>query len=296
MEAAAGVDYDPRGRVKAGCPTVITYADDFVALCHSREQAETVRTRIGVWLADRGLTLNQDKTRIGRIDDGFDFLSFTIRRHHVHDGPKVLTTPSHDALKKIRRRNAEQLRALRGASPAEVVTVMNPIIRGQANYYRPGASKKAYQALDNHLWQHLYNWARRRHPTKNRRWVTARYFGQLHPTRHDRWIYGDRHSGAYLHKYSWTTIVRHTPVPGRHSPDDPDLAQYGPTDDVSANHRNWPSPCNAPYASNTDNAPCVANRCCSPTTNRTPPTSGNSCLLYTSDAADEEDSVDLGGR
>src|SRR5664279_1702528 len=43
MEAAAGVKYDPRGRAKAGCPTVITYADDFVALCHSREQAETVR-------------------------------------------------------------------------------------------------------------------------------------------------------------------------------------------------------------------------------------------------------------
>src|SRR5664279_1458658 len=225
MEAAAGVQYRSDGTVKAGCPTVVTYADDFVALCHSREQAETVQTRIGVWLADRGLTLNQDKTRIGRIDDGFDFLSYTIRRHHVHDGPKVLTTPSHDALKKIRRRNAEQLRALRGASPAEVITVMNPIIRGQANYYRPGASKKAYQALNNHLWQHLYKWARRRHPTKNRRWVTARYFGQFHPTRRDRWVYGDRHSGAYLHKYSWTAIVRHTPVPGRHSPDDPDLAQ-----------------------------------------------------------------------
>jgi RNA-directed DNA polymerase len=226
MEAAAGVEYDSRGRVKAGCPTVITYADDFVALCHSREQAEAVRTRIGVWLADRGLTLNQDKTRIGRIDDGFDFLSFTIRRYQVRDGAKVLTKPSRDALKKIRRRNAEQLRALRGANPAEVIAVMNPIIRGQANYYRPGASKKAYQALDNHLWQHLYKWACRRHPTKTRRWVTARYFGQFHPTRRDRWVYGDRSSGAYLHKYSWTTIVRHTPVPGRHSPDDPDLAQY----------------------------------------------------------------------
>jgi RNA-directed DNA polymerase len=226
MEAAAGVVYDSRGRVKAGCPTVITYADDFVALCHSREQAETVRTRIGRWLKDRGLTLNEEKTRIGRVDDGFDFLSFTIRRYHVQNSTKVLTKPSRDALAKIRRRNAEQLRALRGASPAEVIAVMNPIIRGQANYYRTGASKKAYQALDNHLWQHQYKWARRRHPKKSRRWITARYFGQFHPTRRDRWVYGDRASGAYLHRYAWTKIVRHVPVTGRYSPDDPDLAQY----------------------------------------------------------------------
>lgn len=226
MEAAAGVEYDSRGYVKAGCPTVITYADDFVALCHDRAQAEAVRDRLSPWLKERGLSLNTEKTRIGRIDAGFDFLSFTIRRYYVQGGTKVLTRPSREALKKIRRRNADELRVLRGASPAEVVGTLNPIIRGQAFYFRPGASKKAYQALDNHLWQHLYKWARRRHPKKSRRWVTARYFGLFHPTRSNQWVFGDRDSGAYLQYYAWTKIVRHVPVPGRHSPDDPALAQY----------------------------------------------------------------------
>ncbi len=226
MEAAAGVAYDSYGYVKAGCPTVVTYADDFVALCHSRGQAETVQARLSAWLKERGLSLNMEKTRIGHVDDGFDFLSFTIRRYHIRGGTKVLTKPSRDALKKIRRRNAEELRVLRGAEPAEVIWTLNPIIRGQANYFRPGASKKAYQALDNHLWQHLYKWARRRHPKKNRRWVTARYFGLFHPTRRNQWVFGDRETGAYLHQYAWTKIVRHAPVPGRYSPDDPALAQY----------------------------------------------------------------------
>ncbi|MGI8311755.1 group II intron reverse transcriptase/maturase [Saccharopolyspora hattusasensis] len=226
MEAAAGVQYDSRGCVKAGCPTVVTYADDFVALCHTREQAETVRDRLSTWLKERGLSLNQEKTRIGRIDAGFDFLSFTIRRYYVSGGTKVLTKPSRDALTKIRRRNAQELRTLRSSTPAEVIRTLNPIIRGQANYYRPGASKKSYQALDDHLWQHLYKWARRRHPRKPRRWVTTRYFGAFHPTRRDLWVFGDRDSGAYLHRYAWTKIVRHAPVPGRHSPDDPALAQY----------------------------------------------------------------------
>jgi len=226
MEAAAGVEYDSYGYVKAGCPTVITYADDFVVLCHDRGQAEAARDRLSIWLKERGLSLNQEKTRIGRIDAGFDFLSFTIRRYYVHGGAKVLTKPSREALTKIRRRNAEELRILRSASPAEVVGTLNPIIRGQAFYFRPGASKKAYQALDNHLWQHLYKWSRRRHPKKNRRWVTAHYFGLFHPTRGNQWVFGDRDSGAYLHYYAWTKIVRHVPVPGRYSPDDPALAQY----------------------------------------------------------------------
>lgn len=226
MEAAAGVRHDSRGSVKPGCPTVVTYADDFVALCHTREQAETVRDRLSAWLKERGLSLNQEKTRVGRIDAGSDFLSFTIRRYYVRGGTKVLTTPSRDALTKIRRRNAQELRTLRSADPAQVIRTLNPIIRGQANYYRPGASKKSYQTLDDHLWQHLYKWARRRHPHKPRRWVTARYFGAFHPTRRNQWVFGDRDSGAYLHQYAWTKIVRHAPVPGRHSPDDPALAQY----------------------------------------------------------------------
>ena len=53
METAAGVQYRPDGTVKAGCPTVVTYADDFVALCHSREQAETVQADIAAWLTER---------------------------------------------------------------------------------------------------------------------------------------------------------------------------------------------------------------------------------------------------
>ena len=53
-----------------------------------------------------------------------------------------------------------------------------------------------------------------------------RYFGPFHPTRRNQWVYGDRQTGAYLHQYAWTTIVRHIPVAGRNSPDDPALTEY----------------------------------------------------------------------
>jgi len=226
MDEAAGTRYFRKCRVEAGTPTVVTYADDFVALCDSREQAEAVKERLSAWLKPRGLSFNEDKTRIVHLDDGFDFLSFTIRRYHTSGGTKVLTKPSADALRKIRRRLATELRALRGAPVPVVVGRLNPIIRGQANYYRTGVSSRAYSALDSYLWRLTYRWARRRHPNKGRRWVAARYYDRFNKARNDRWVFGDRASGAYLHHYSWTKIARHVMVVGRASPDDPALAQY----------------------------------------------------------------------
>ena len=226
MEKAAGARYDKNCHAIPGTPAVVTYADDFVALCHSREQAEAVRDKLSTWLKPKGLSFNEDKTRIVHLEQGFDFLSFNIRRYHTKVGGKVLTKPSKDALAKIRRRLRQELRDLRGATTEAVIRRLNPIIRGQASYYRIGVSKKACAALDHHLWRHTYIWARHRHRNKGRKWVTARYFGTFNKARNDTWVFGDRTSGAYLHKYAWTKIVRHVVVTGRASPDDPALAQY----------------------------------------------------------------------
>jgi RNA-directed DNA polymerase len=56
--------------------------------------------------------------------------------------------------------------------------------------------------------------------------VFARYFGRFNKARDDRWVFGDRTSGAYLHRFAWTNIVRHQIVKHRASPDDPELADY----------------------------------------------------------------------
>ena len=85
LEEAAGVGYLTRG-VDAGSvhrdsPVVIRYADDLLALCHTREQAEQVKARLAEWLMPRGLAFNEAKTRIISADRGCDFLGFGIRRY-----------------------------------------------------------------------------------------------------------------------------------------------------------------------------------------------------------------------
>ncbi|MGW0436773.1 group II intron reverse transcriptase/maturase [Micromonospora sp. NPDC003197] len=227
MEKAAGVRYEGRrdGRIKIDkrCPVVVVrYADDLVALCDSRECAEQVKARLAAWLTPRGLVFNEDKTRIVHVDDGFDFLGFTIRRY----GDRALTTPSKAAVRRLRERLRRSMRAMRGASQLDVILAMNPIVRGWTAYYRTAASSATFGTLEHYMWQLTYKWAKRRHQNKSKHWVTARYFGRFNPGRQDNWVFGDRETGAYLRRFSWTKIDRHQIVKGAASPDDPALAEY----------------------------------------------------------------------
>jgi RNA-directed DNA polymerase len=230
MEDAAGVRYyvtgTRAGKTMADCPAVIRYADDLIALCHSREQAEQVKARLAEWLASRGLVFNEDKTQITHLDRGVDFLGFAIRRY---PNGKLLTKPSKDALRRIRKRLSTEAKALRGSNADTVIAKLNPIIVGWAAYYRIGVSKKAFNALDAHVWRLVYKWARFTHANKPTRWVTARYFGKFNPARQDSWVFGSQETGFYLRKFAWTVIVRHRMVAGTASPDDPSLADYWAT-------------------------------------------------------------------
>lgn len=227
MEEAAGVRYFVTGRdagsAVPGSPVLVRYADDLVALCESRDQAHQVKARLAAWLGPRGLTFNEDKTRVVRLEDGFDFLGFNIRRYR---SGKLLIKPSKAAVRRIRKRLAAETRALLGANAEAVIGKLNPIIRGWAAYYRTAVSSRTYAQLDHYAFKLTYKWAKRSHPNKSRHWAVDRHFGMFDRSRRDRWVFGDRESGAYLAKFSWTKIVRHQMVKGRASPDDPALADY----------------------------------------------------------------------
>ena len=205
---------------------MVRYADDLVAMCTSREQASAVKEQLAKWLGHRGLTFNDDKTRIVGIEEGFDFLGFNISRY---DNGKLLIKPSKATVQRIRSRLAAEVKALHGANAEAVITRLNPIIRGWAAYYRGGVSKEVFSSLDHYMWQLTYRWALRTHPNKSKRWVKARYFDAFHPSRKDYWVFGDRDTGRYLVKFSWTPIVRHRMVKGASSPDDPSLTGYWKT-------------------------------------------------------------------
>ena len=138
---------------------------------------------------------------------------------------KPLIKPSKAAARRIRERLRTELRSLRGSNAQAVIRRLNPIIRGWAAYYRTQVSAEIFGKLDQYLWGLTYKWARFSHSNKSTRWVVARYFGRFNKNRQDRWVFGDRKSGAYLHHFAWTNIVRHQIVSGAASPDDPALSR-----------------------------------------------------------------------
>ena len=226
LEEAAGVRYQSGAsadKVTPASPAVTRYADDLVACCHTRQQAEQVKAKLAEWLAPRGLAFNEAKTRIVHLTEGFDFLAFNLRRYR---NGKLLITPSKAAVKEFRKRLAREFHALRGANVAAVLARIVPITRGWVAYYRTVVSSRVFDALGNYLWKLTYKWACWSHSNKPKRWIVQRYYGKFNKFRGDRWVFGDRATGAYLPKPSWTEIVRHTLVKGGASPDDPDLTRY----------------------------------------------------------------------
>ena len=226
LEAAAGVRYRAGSKpahTREDSPVLIRYADDFVVCCHTRAQAEGVREKLAGWLAERGLSLNTDKTRVLALTEGFDFLGWTFRRY---PSGSLLITPSKAAARRHRRRLADEMRALRGSNAGAVIATLNPIIRGWTAYHRSVYSSREFSRTSHYMWKLTYKWARYSHPNKPVRWVTSRYFGTFCPTRRDKWVFGNRETGAYLLRHSWTRNKPHLLVQGRACPDDPDLTGY----------------------------------------------------------------------
>jgi RNA-directed DNA polymerase len=227
LEEAAGVRYRTSGthagESAPGSPVLIRYADDFAVLCHSQQQAQQVKARLAQWLEPRGLSFNEEKTKIVHLTEGLDFLAMNARRYPCG---KLLIKPSEKAVRRIRDRLATEMRTLRGSNAAEVIFRLSPIIRGWAAYYRTVVSSKVFHSLDHYVWKLTYKWAKYRHPNKSKRWLIGRYFGKFNRFRNDHWVFGDRDSGGYLVKFSWTGIDRHVIVKGAASPDDPALTDY----------------------------------------------------------------------
>jgi RNA-directed DNA polymerase len=236
MEAALGVRRDTQGAIR-GTRAVVRYADDFVVFCESQEDALRVKdVLLPPWLAERGLTLSEEKTRIVHLTEGFDFLGFNVRHHHcpqtTRTGFKLLIRPSKKSVNGLREKLRGAWRSLKGHAVRAVLWKLNPIIRGWANYFRTGVASRTFNRLD--YWMHLRAWryVRHTHPRKPRHWRVNRYWGKLNPDREDRWVFGDKRPDLrskrlpYLLKFSWFRIERHTLVRGTASPDDASLREY----------------------------------------------------------------------
>ena len=148
---------------------LIRFADDFVVMVSGeRRHAEALREEAAAVLAPLGLQLAEEKTRVVHIDEGFDFLGFTIRRMRKRGTSKhyVYTTPSKKAIQAVKDKVAEKTyRSTLRQSPEILIQSINKALTGWANYFRYAVSKTVFSAIDHHAWGRIMRWLRRKYHT-----------------------------------------------------------------------------------------------------------------------------------
>ncbi len=118
------------------------FADDFVALCHTRQEAEAVLTTIQAWVEAHGLCLHPEKTRVGNCMDygqGFDFLGYRFEA-----GRRWVRPKSRMALRdKIREKTGRT----RSDSLETIISELNPILKGWFGYFQQ-AHRTTFRDVD----------------------------------------------------------------------------------------------------------------------------------------------------
>ncbi len=209
---------------------VVRYADDFVITGSSKELLEDeVKPWVEGFLKERGLELSMEKTRIVHISEGFDFLGWNFRKY----SGKMLIKPSKKNEQSNYCKVKEVISSNKTVRQYDLIDLLNPILRGWANYHSPVVAKMAFNRMDHLIHRAIWRWAKRRHPNKRVDWVRKKYF---HSVELRNWVFAGpgmdwhgRWRHATLHTLADTPIRRHQKVKGSYNPFDPADERYGET-------------------------------------------------------------------
>jgi RNA-directed DNA polymerase len=157
---------------------MVRYADDFVILCRTAEDALRALELVRCWVIENELTLHPAKTKV--VDsrtEGFSFLGYTFQgRDRV---------PREKSLKKLKDVLRQKTRRTSGDSMAFIVNSLNQTLRGWFVYFQHLRPRWAFERIDGWLRMRLRSILRRRHGGRGRgrgtdhnKW-TNRYFAKL---------------------------------------------------------------------------------------------------------------------
>jgi RNA-directed DNA polymerase len=206
---------------------LVRFADDFIITGHSQVfLLMVVKPLVEEFFQERGLELSQEKTIITHIQDGFDFLGQNVRKY----GNKLLIKPAEKSIRKLMLKVSQIVKSHPQAKAANLIRLLNPIIRGWVQYHRHVVSKAIFSALDHRIFEILWQWATRRHPHKNAQWIRRKYFCAVNAK---NWVFFGNATGktgkqrkAFLYSPAQTPIQRHIKIRGKANPYDPAWEVY----------------------------------------------------------------------
>ena len=140
---------------------MVRYADDFVLLCRTAEEAQRALEIVTEWVADNGLTLHPTKTRI--VDartESFDFLGYSFRGQNHWPRNKSMQKLKDTIRKKVPRKSGRSLQC--------IVTDVNQTLKGWFNYFQHSTFRNPYVSLDGWIRMRLRSLLRKRSKRRGR--------------------------------------------------------------------------------------------------------------------------------
>jgi len=147
--------------VAVGNVRLVRYADDMVLLARTEQQARVAWEQLQTQFAALRLVVNQEKSRLTTLADGFAFLGFEFRKA---PGRKLMMWPRDKACRHIRQRVREVVRSYPSDGPVGMlIRKLNLILNGWCTYFRVGNSNRIFHKVDWAVRREVHLWLRRKH-------------------------------------------------------------------------------------------------------------------------------------
>nr|YP_010336460.1 putative reverse transcriptase/maturase [Goniotrichopsis reniformis]UNJ14866.1 putative reverse transcriptase/maturase [Goniotrichopsis reniformis] len=196
----------------------VRYDDVMVLFCETKDEACKARELIIKWAKNINIKSSSENFSIEHITQGFNFLGVHIIPQ-VLDNITISIYPNQKAIQDLR----SILKAIwmrgRGKDVQWVLNRLNPRIREWCNYYSFYKSTIIFKEIDNWMFQRSVRYCKRTHPNKSWAWMQQKYFGRFNAKKSSKWIFGDKESGKYLLRLTWTPVRQYIPIQIQASPD-----------------------------------------------------------------------------
>lgn len=168
----------------------IRYADDFIVICPSRRVIEQyVKPEVEKFLKERGLWLSPEKTKILNIERGDELhflgyvfkyrenwkLKYSFFKHRIGKQGLALY-PSKEKVSKIIATLKQTIFSSLNLSGYELISRLNPIIRGWSMYFNMGESSTFKGYIRYALYKYIWKWAHLKHPRWGKKSIATWYF------------------------------------------------------------------------------------------------------------------------
>jgi RNA-directed DNA polymerase len=168
---------------------LIRYADDFIIITNTETVVDKIMENLNKFLQERGLQLNNDKTKILTLSSeaSFNFLGYTFQyfktpkvssihnRADLTTKEKLFIYPNRDKFIAIKQKIKSIISASVNLSAYQLIKRLNPVIIGWANYFSLCICAKTLSHLDNYIYRRIWNWMRKKHPRTSKYYLADKY-------------------------------------------------------------------------------------------------------------------------